>query len=243
MPAAPRAVAPRGRRRVAIPVDFHVNCRTGTGDVPVSARVYPAGHAPLAWLVLAPGAGAGHDHPFMVAFGNGLAARGLQVVTFNFPYIERGRRVPDTTPVLEECWQSVLRDVRERAGSHARLFAGGKSMGGRIASQVAAGDPDNLGLRGLVFLGYPLHPPGRPQQERTAHWPAIHVPAFFAQGERDPFATPEELRASLPRLGGKATTLIVEGGDHSFKVPRKSGRTQEQVYADVQDGIVAWIQG
>lgn len=196
----------------------------------------------LAWLVLAPGAGAGHDHPFMVAFARGLAARGVQTVTFNFPYIERGRRVPDNAQTLESCWRNVARAVRSKAGASVPLFLGGKSMGGRIASQVVAAGTDEIAPSGLVFLGYPLHPPGRPDQDRTKHWPAIRVPALFVQGARDPFAEPEELRASVRRFAGAATVVVVDDGDHSFKVPRKGGRSQDAVHAEVQDTIVAWLK-
>jgi uncharacterized protein len=230
--------------------EFRVAYEAGGRVGEVSARRYEARGEPLAWLVLAPGAGAGHDHRFMVAFGSGLAARGLHLVTFNFPYIEHGRRVPDPTSTLEACWLSVLHAVAGEAGPGARLFAGGKSMGGRIASQVAAHvASETVGARrpapplhGLVFLGYPLHPPGRPEQLRTAHWPSVRVPTLFIQGTRDLFASPEELRAQLPRLGADASLLIVEGGDHSFAIARKAGRTQEEVCAEVQDAIAAWIR-
>lgn len=209
----------------------------------MSGRLYEPEGEGLAWLILAPGAGAGHDHGFMVGFGRGLAARGLRLVTFNFPYIERGRRVPDRNDTLESCWQSVLQAVRERAGATARVFAGGKSMGGRIASQVAARPEVSRGLDGLVFLGYPLHPPGQPARARTGHWPAIDLPALFIQGTRDPFAALDELRSSLPLFAGPTTLAVVEGGDHSFKVPKGKGggRSQEAVYAEIQDRIVAWI--
>jgi predicted alpha/beta-hydrolase family hydrolase len=147
---------------------------------------------------------------------------------------------------------AVLAAVAEKAGPRGRLVAGGKSMGGRIASQVAArietrstgttaAQFDPAEIRGLVFLGYPLHPPGRPEQHRTSHWPAIGQPALFVQGSRDPFGAPDELRADLPRFGGATTLLVVEGGDHSLAVPRKSGRTQEGVYAQVQDAIADWV--
>lgn len=224
-----------------MPTDFSIRFPAAREEVEVSARLYAPDGPSLAWLILAPGAGAGHSHPFMVAFGRGLAARGLHLVTFNFPYIERGRRVPDANDTLEACWQAVLRTVREQAGA-APLLAGGKSMGGRIASQVAAGDDLPAPVRGLVFLGYPLHPPGRPDQQRTAHWPDLRIPALFVQGARDPFAAPDELQASLARFAGPATTHIVEDGDHSFKVPKRAGRTQESVYAEVQDRIAVWAR-
>ena len=204
--------------------------------------MYESARDPLAWLILAPGAGAGHDSPFIVAFASALASRGLHVVTFNFPYIERGRRVPDANATLEKCWDGVLRAVREMAGAASPLFAGGKSMGGRIASQVAARPDLTVRLKGLLLLGYPLHPPGRPDQRRTAHWPRVHLPALFIQGSRDPFGTPEELRAALAGFGGDARVMIVDGGDHSFKIPRSAGRPQDAVHTDVQDAIVAWIR-
>jgi predicted alpha/beta-hydrolase family hydrolase len=220
-----------------MPLDFRVTVGRGSE---VSARLYEAAGHPGAWLALAPGAGAGHDHRFMVAFGRGLASRGLHVVTFNFPYVERGRRVPDSNETLEACWVAVLESVVEKAGPRAPIFVGGKSMGGRIASQVAA-KPGPGVLSGLVFLGYPLHPPGRPEQRRTAHWPGIRVPALFVQGSRDAFGSPDEVRAELPRYRGHATLLVIEGGDHSLAVPRKSGRSQEEVYDEVQGQIVRWI--
>jgi predicted alpha/beta-hydrolase family hydrolase len=120
-------------------------------------------------------------------------------------------------------------------------------MGGRIASQVAAQDAgspaqsSSFAIRGLVFLGYPLHPPGHPEQRRTAHWPAVRVPALFVAGTRDPFAAPEELREELPRYAGETSVFVVVDGDHSLKVPRRVGRTQEEVIAEVQDAIARWV--
>jgi predicted alpha/beta-hydrolase family hydrolase len=179
----------------------------------------------------------------MVAFARGLAARGLHIVTFDFPYVERGRRVPDGNETLESCWISVIESVRHRAGASAALFAGGKSMGGRIASQVAARPEAGGELSGLVFLGYPLHPAGQSKKDRTEHWPALHLPALFVQGSRDPFASPDQLHAAVRRLGGPATVTIVEQGDHSFKVPKGAGRSQDQVYAEVFDAVAAWCSG
>jgi uncharacterized protein len=221
--------------------DFRVPCDAGTPDGAVSARLYHAeGRGATAWLILAPGAGAGHDHAFMVAFSTALAARGLNVVTFNFPYVERGRRVPDRNPVLEAAWAAVLLHVRARAGADAALVAGGKSMGGRIASQVAARDTVPGAPCGLVFLGYPLHPPGRSEQRRTAHWPRVTVPALFVQGSRDPFASPDELAADLPSFGGRTSLEIVEGGDHSFKVPGGAS-LQREVLARIQESVAGWV--
>jgi predicted alpha/beta-hydrolase family hydrolase len=215
------------------------------GEAPrrVSAFAYPAGEEPLgAWVLLAHGAGAGQESPFMVGFAQALADRGLHVATFNFPYIEQRRRMPDSNVTLEACYRAAIRAVGERA-ENAAVFIGGKSMGGRIASQVAAAPHRAAqGLAGLVFLGYPLHPPGKPDQPRTRHWPEIEIPALFVQGSRDPFATPDELRAALAALGAPATVHIVEGGDHSFKVRGRTGGAQAQVHEQIQDAIVTWVR-
>jgi uncharacterized protein len=224
------------------PSAFRVPWTSGGQVMSVSARLYESQAAPTTWLMLAHGAGAGQDHAFMVAYARGLAALGLAVVTFDFPYIERGRRVPDPRATLEACWQAVIAGVRTKAGPGTALVAGGKSMGGRIASQVAADPATAAELLGLVFLGYPLHPPGRPDQRRTAHWPAVLLPALFVQGTRDQFGSTDELQADLPRYGGRARVVVVAGGDHSFKVPRSSGRTQDSVHADVQRAVVEWVR-
>jgi hypothetical protein len=203
-----------------------------------TALAYPAEQAaeraPL--LVLAHGAGADQRHPFMVSVAEGLARRGVDVVTFNFSYTEERRRAPDRNDALEACWRSVLDQVRARA--RGPLFIGGKSMGGRIASQIAA--KDAAGMRGLVFLGYPLHPPGRPSQLRDEHLPAIAVPMLFVQGSRDAFGTPEELAPVVARCRA-ATVHVVEGGDHSFAVPKRSGLAAARILSGVLDAIVAWV--
>jgi len=222
-------------------LDFRVTFAVGAEDVQVSARAYESEHPTTAWLILAHGAGAGHDSAFIVSYARAFAALGLTTVTFNFPYTERGRRLPDPPRVLEACWMAIIAAVRRRAGVHARIVAGGKSMGGRIASQVAADTAAAQDLDGLVFLGYPLHPPGRPEQRRTAHWPNVPLPSLFVQGTRDTFASPEELRRDLPRFGGPATVVVVPGGDHSFKVTREAGRPQAAVHAAVQAAVEEWI--
>jgi uncharacterized protein len=222
---------------------FQVTCEAGGQPLTVSARLYAsAARVPHGWLILAHGAGAGHDSAFIVEYATAFSARGVSSVTFNFPYTERRRRLPDPAATLESCWKAVVRAVRERAGDAALLVAAGKSMGGRIASQVAA-DPETARLlSGLVFLGYPLHPPGRPEKPRIAHWPDVHLPALFVQGSRDTFASPDELRAALPRYAGVAALMVVDGGDHSFKVPRSAGRPQAAVHADVQSTILDWMR-
>jgi predicted alpha/beta-hydrolase family hydrolase len=192
-------------------------------------------------LILGHGAGAGQTSDFIVGFASGLAARGIDMVTFDFLYREQGRRLPDPNDRLEACWRAVIDAVRDRmASDHAELAIGGKSMGGRIASQVAAtgiGD-----LAGLVFLGYPLHPPGRPDRLRAKHLPDIKAPMLFVQGSRDTFGAPDELRPIVTSLAPLADLYVVEGGDHSFKVRKGSDVSQEDIYRAIQDHIAAWLR-
>lgn len=214
----------------------------GTGAT--TALVYESGRrAPAATLVLGHGAGAGQRSAFLVEFAHALASLGLDVVTFNFPYTENGRRIPDRGPVLEACYRAVVAGVRERLGDAARpLFIGGKSMGGRIATHIAAADPD-LPIDGIVLLGYPLHPPGKPGERRDRHLAAIKRPMLIVQGSRDAFGTPPEFEPIL-RANTPAPTLhVVAGGDHSFKLSRKDQAAQATLYEDVQRTIVEWIDG
>jgi predicted alpha/beta-hydrolase family hydrolase len=185
----------------------------------------PAGRSLNALLILAHGAGAGERHPFMTAFGGGLAAHGIDVVTFNFPYMEQKRRVPDKAPVLEAHFRKVIDAAREGERRTHRLFIGGKSMGGRMATHLAA--QGDLDLAGVIALGYPLHPPGKPDQPRTAHLPAITAPVLIIQGEHDAFGTPSELEPVIATMQAPVTLHVVAGGDHSLKV---RGKTGEQVY-------------
>ncbi|HET7619830.1 MAG TPA: alpha/beta family hydrolase [Vicinamibacterales bacterium] len=199
--------------------------------------VYPAAPAARATLLLAHGAGAGRLSPFMVQIGRLLAARGLLVGAFDFPYMAARRKVPDRGPVLEQAWREAIAAWRQRPDAEGLpLFIGGKSMGARIASHVAAGD-DAVDVAGLVFLGYPLHPPGKPDQRRDAHLPAIAAPMLFVQGGRDPFGTADEIRALLPRLR-QPTLHVVEDGDHSFKMRKRS---TDDVMAEVADTVARWI--
>ena len=203
---------------------------------------YPAerARAQHACLVLAHGAGAGQRHPFMVTVARGLAERGIDVVTFDFPYMTQKRRVPDKAPVLEASFRETVAEARQRVGPDRRLFIGGKSLGGRMATHLAAeGLAD---LQGVVLLGYPLHPPGKPEQPRVAHLPRITVPVLIVQGERDAFGTPDEVRPAFASLGKRATLHVIEGGDHSLKVPRSAGVSQQDVYDGVLDAIAAWVQ-
>ena len=204
-------------------------------------RVYAAGHRAPAALVLAHGAGAGHDHPFMVSFAEALRDLGLDVITFNFLYIDEKRKLPDRGPVLEETYRSVIERVHNELESARRaLFIGGKSMGGRIATQVAAADAA-LPIAGLVLLGYPLHPPGQPHKLRDAHLPDVKRPALFIQGSKDTFGTPDELAPVLARMSPPPVLHAIEGGDHSFKLSRKDPPRQAAIYAGIQQTIAAWI--
>jgi len=192
-------------------------------------------------LILGHGAGAGQTSNFMVEFADALAVRGIDIVTFNFLYSEQKRRLPDPTGRLEQCYRDVIEAVLNLLEfKENRLAIGGKSMGGRIASQVAAAAAGPVA--GLVFLGYPLHPPGRPDRMRAEHLSRIKAPILFVQGSRDAFGTPDELRPIIDRLPARADLHVVEGGDHSFKVPRKAGLRQDEVYRQIQDFIASWLR-
>jgi predicted alpha/beta-hydrolase family hydrolase len=208
----------------------------------VTALIYPASSASRTGVTLILGHGAGADQrsAFMMGFAQALAARGLDVVTFNFLYMERRRRVPDPNSRLEACYRAVIEVLRQDPRlSRNELAIGGKSMGGRIATQVAAAGVGPLA--GLVLLGYPLHPPGKPDQLRSKHLPNIAAPMLFVQGERDSFGTPEELRPILRTLTAPVELYVVAGGDHSFKVPKRSGVTQKDVYEAIQERIDHWL--
>lgn len=198
---------------------------------------YPAGAPTAPTLVLAHGAGAGQTHPWMTRVAEGLAARGVSVVTFNFPYMDARRHAPDKPAVLEKTWQEIWSTTA--TNGRGRLFAGGKSMGGRIASQACA-----LGLldpapAGLVFFGYPLHPPGRPAQRRDKHLPDITVPMLFLHGTRDSFGSPEEMRELTARLP-RATLELVEDGDHSLVRPKRADAKGHAI-DHVLDVAAAWM--
>jgi predicted alpha/beta-hydrolase family hydrolase len=202
--------------------------------------VYPSDRAE-AGLVLAHGAGGGQTSGFMVKAAHELSARGVTVATFDFPYMTAGRSAPDKPAVLEAHWRRVIDEARERKEFRGLpLFIGGKSMGGRIASQVAAAGVD--GIAGLVFFGYPLHPPGRHEQRRDAHLPSIREPVLFIQGSRDEFGTTAEIRELLPRLHAGVEIFEVADGDHSFKTRLKmTGRKPEAALLDVFDAAAAFM--
>jgi predicted alpha/beta-hydrolase family hydrolase len=208
----------------------------GVGDASTTALAYPA-ESPRATLILGHGAGAPQTHPWMVKMATALARGGVDVVTFNFLYTEARRRAPDKNDVLEATWRAAVGAVRARGAS--RLLLGGKSMGGRIATQVAA--QGGVGEVGLVLLGYPLHPPGKPAQLRAAHLPKIASPMLFVQGSRDSFGTPDELRPVIEGLAAGTRLHVVEGGDHSFTLPKSSGQTLDDTLARVAGEVVRFI--
>lgn len=206
----------------------------------VTALLSPATNGDRSGVTVVLGHGAGADQlsPFMRMFASGLAERGIDAVTFNFLYKEKGRSVPDPKPRLESCYQAVIDAVRKHKKLKTnRLVIGGKSMGGRIASQVAAVNGD--GISGLVFLGYPLHPPGRPDKMRDEHLKDIRAPMLFVQGSRDSFGTETEIRATIKKHHLPATIFVIERGDHSFKVP-KSVAPQQEVFETAMNEVAAW---
>jgi predicted alpha/beta-hydrolase family hydrolase len=213
----------------------------GTG-ASTTALVYTSEQRAVSALILGHGAGAGQHSTFMVEFAQALSALGLDVVTFNFLYTEQKRRMPDRAPVLEDTYRAVIDAVRASVESARRaLFIGGKSMGGRMATHVAAADAA-LPIAGLVLLGYPLHPPGQPEKLRDAHLPSVRRPMLFVQGSRDTFGTPDELAPILVRVSPTPTVHAIAGGDHSFKLGgKKDPVRQAGVYADIQRAIAAWI--
>jgi uncharacterized protein len=181
----------------------------------------------------------------MVTVASSLAAAGIQVVTFNFLYTEQKRRSPDRAPVLEQTWSAALDGVANEVSSASLVAVGGKSMGGRIASQVLASLPATAAwkrVKGLVLLGYPLHPPGKPDAPRTAHLPAIRVPILLVQGTRDSFGTRDEVRPIFDAIPAKVTYDFIEGGDHGFAVPKSSGLSERDVLAGVTSRTAEWIK-
>jgi uncharacterized protein len=197
----------------------------------MSITTYPADRDPVALLVLAHGAGAGQKHPFMVSTARELAARAVDVATFDFPYMAQGRHAPDRAPVLEQAFRDAIDEARQWSRA-ARLVIGGKSMGGRMATHLGAQGLD--GLAGIVVLGYPLHPPGKPDQPRTAHLPSITAPVLIIQGERDTFGTPAEFAPVLKTMRAPVTLHVIARGDHSLAV-------RGQKTLDFYDVIERWI--
>ena len=198
----------------------------------------PAGASAV--VVLGHGAGSGMESPFMAGIAGALAELGLAVARFDFPYIHAGRKAPDPAPALLETWRLARAAVAER--TDLPLVAGGKSLGGRIASMAVA---EGMPAEALVFLGYPLHPPGRPEKLRREHLAQVGVPMLFLQGSRDPFAQSDLLAETVGGLGARARLVEVEGGDHSFRVPGgpRDGAAIGAGLAPAVAGFVAEVLG
>src|SRR5437867_4704740 len=195
---------------------------------------------PLACLALAHGAGAGMTHPFLSGLAAGLAERRIATLRYQFPYMERGSRRPDP-PKLAQATVRAARVLARRLVPRIPLFAGGKSFGGRMTSQAQSESP-LPGVRGLVFLGFPLHPPGRPSDERGRHLFDVQVPMLFLQGRRDDLASLPLLRPLIGRLGARATLELIDGADHSFRVPARAGRGNEEVFTGMLERLAAWME-
>jgi predicted alpha/beta-hydrolase family hydrolase len=207
-------------------------------DLSVTASLHGAGDTILA---LGHGAGGDRKTPLLRRLADALASAkpGCSVLLYNFPYTDARRRAPDPPDVLEMTARAVGDHARESLGAR-RVVLGGKSMGGRIASQAVA---KGAAADGLLFLGYPLHPPGRPETLRDRHLPAVRVPMLFVQGTRDSFARWDLLEAVIARLGPSATLHRLEEADHSFRVPKRTGRTAADVEAEIVAAAVGWLAG
>jgi predicted alpha/beta-hydrolase family hydrolase len=193
-----------------------------------------------ACYVLAHGAGAGMDHPFMAAVATELGERGIATVRYQFPYMEKGGKRPDPPKLAQATVRAAVAEAL-RLMPDVPVVAGGKSFGGRMTSQAQAAVP-LPGVRGLAFLGFPLHPAGRPSQDRAKHLFDVDVPMLFLQGTRDALAMLDQLEPLCKSLGRRATLKLFQDADHSFHVPARSGRKNTQVRSDVLDAFAAWIE-
>lgn len=230
--------APRvGRRAALIPVDDATQVHATLTLPPARAAARPLATA----IVFGHGAGGTMDQALNVQYADALAERGALVLRFNFAYADAGRRAPDRPAVLVATFRAAAAWLLAQPEAGGRtLVLGGKSMGGRIASHLAAqGDRCD----GLLFLGYPLHPAGKPKQMRDAHLKDVPCPMLFLEGTRDPLCDLSLLRPVLERLGRRAALYTIEGGDHSFKVPKKTGRSEVDVLAELVDASARWLEG
>jgi predicted alpha/beta-hydrolase family hydrolase len=210
---------------------------SGESGIRVSGILTAPPHA-RACYVLAHGAGAGMNHPFMAAVAEGLAARGIATLRYQFPYMERGSKRPDT-PAMAHATVRAAVDAATRLKPKLPLIAGGKSFGGRMTSQAQASAP--LPCMGLAFLGFPLHLAGRPSSDRAKHLFEIKISMLFLQGTRDTLAELSELKPVCKKLGRLATLKLFEDADHSFHVPARSGRKDAEVLDEVLDTLATWI--
>ena len=192
-----------------------------------------------ACYVMAHGAGAGMAHPFMGTIANELAERGVATLRYQFPYMEQGSKRPDTPNLAQATVRAAVAEA-SRLVPELALFAGGKSFGGRMTSQAQATAP-LPGVRGLVFLGFPLHPAGRPSDERAKHLFAVQIPMLFLQGTRDQLADLQLLQTLVGQLGTRATLKLFQDADHSFHVPARTGRKDSEIMAEMADALAEWI--
>ncbi len=190
-------------------------------------------------LVLAHGAGAGMTHKAMAATADGLAERGVAVLRYNFPYMERGSKRPDSPAIAHVAARAAVADAGKLAGD-LPLFAGGRSFGARMTSQAQSAEPLPK-VTGLVFFAFPLHPPGKPGVDRADHLAAVKIPMLFLQGAKDEFADLDLLRPTVSKLGKRAKLHLVDHADHSFHVPVKSGRRDPEVLSEILDGAKYWM--
>lgn len=197
------------------------------GESSVSG-VYARPDSPLATLVVAHGAGAGMEHPFLTGFSRALNDVRIATLRFNFPYREAGRKFPDRPPAAIAAWRAAMAEASARSGGEP-VWAGGKSFGGRMASMAVA---EGMPAAGIVYLGYPLHPPGKPDRIRDGHLYGLTLPMLFLQGTRDPFATPDLLEAVVARIGPSATLVWLDGGGHTFEV-KGTRRSPEELGASL----------
>ena len=204
----------------------------------VSGLLQAPPHA-RACYVLAHGAGAGMTHPFMKAVADGLFQRGIATLRYQFPYMERRSKRPDSPKFAHATVHAAVTEASRRVPD-LPLFAGGKSFGGRMTSQAQAASP-LPGVRGLIFLGFPLHPPGQPSDERAKHLAEVQIPMLFLQGTRDEFADLQLLQPLCTRLGAHATLKLFPDADHSFHVPARSGRNDAEVRSELLDALADWI--
>jgi predicted alpha/beta-hydrolase family hydrolase len=192
-----------------------------------------------ACYVLAHGAGLGMTHPFMANVADGLATRGISTLRYQFPYMEQGSKRPDPPKLAQATVRAAVAEA-SRFAPGLPLIAGGKSYGGRMTSQAQAEAPLS-GVRGLAFLGFPLHAAGRPSSDRAAHLAEVKIPMLFLQGTRDALAEVKLMRALAKQLGAHATLILFQDADHSFHVPARSGQTDEKVRATMLDALARWI--
>jgi predicted alpha/beta-hydrolase family hydrolase len=208
------------------------------GAEAVSGR-WQAPAKPEACLVLAHGAGAGMEHKSMAAIADGLERLGIATLRFQFPFMERGSRRVDPPAVARRAVRAATATARPRAG-RLPLFAGGRSFGGRMTSEAQAEQPLD-GVRGLVFFAYPLHPAGKPARERALHLAHVQIPMLFLQGTNDALAELALLRPTVAALGERARLILIEGADHAFHVPVRTGRSDAAVLAAALEAARAWM--